>query len=60
MKELIMCYLGETALKGLNKSNFEARLMREVRKRTESCGNFKTYKAQSVFYVEPADEFRCC
>lgn len=57
MKELIMCYLGETALKGLNKSNFEARLMREVRRRTESCGNFKTYKAQSVFYVEPADEF---
>ena len=31
MKQLIMCYLGEMALKGLNKSTFEAQLMKTIR-----------------------------
>ena len=52
-----MCYLGEMALKGLNKSTFEAQLAKAIRRRTKNLGNFKVYKAQSTFYVEPEDEF---
>ncbi len=57
MKQLIMCYLGEMALKGLNKSTFEAQLMKTIRNRVKNLGQFKIYKAQSTFYIEPEDEF---
>lgn len=57
MKELIMCYVGELALKGLNKSTFEAQLMKSMRRRVKSLGEFKIYKAQSTFYIEPENEF---
>lgn len=57
MKQLIMCYLGEMALKGLNKSTFEAQLTKSIRRRIKSLGQFKVYKAQSTFYIEPEDEF---
>ncbi|MBR5520709.1 MAG: tRNA 4-thiouridine(8) synthase ThiI [Oscillospiraceae bacterium] len=57
MKQLIMCYLGEMALKGLNKSTFEAQLMKTIRNRIRNLGQFKIYKAQSTFYIEPEDEF---
>ncbi|MBE6866417.1 MAG: tRNA 4-thiouridine(8) synthase ThiI [Ruminococcaceae bacterium] len=57
MKQLIMCYLGEMALKGLNKSTFEAQLMKTIRNRLKNLGQFKIYKAQSTFYIEPEDEY---
>ncbi len=57
MKQLIMCYLGEMALKGLNKSTFEAQLMKTIRNRLKNMGQFKIYKAQSTFYIEPEDEY---
>ena len=57
MKQLIMCYLGEMALKGLNKSTFEAQLMKTIKNRIKNLGQFKIYKAQSTFYIEPEDEF---
>ncbi len=57
MKQIIMCYLGEMALKGLNKSTFEAQLMKTIRNRVKNLGQFKIYKAQSTFYIEPEDEF---
>ena len=57
MKQLIMCYLGEMALKGLNKSTFEAQLMKTIRNRIKNIGQFKIYKAQSTFYIEPEDEY---
>ena len=57
MKQLIMCYLGEMALKGLNKSTFEAQLTKAIRRRIKNLGQFKVYKAQSTFYIEPEDEF---
>ena len=57
MKQLIMCYLGEMALKGLNKSTFEAQLMKTIRNRIKNLGQFKIYKAQSTFYIEPEDEY---
>ncbi len=56
MKQLIICYLGEVCLKGLNKSTFEAQLMKTIRRRIKKLGKFKTYKAQSTIYVEPETE----
>ena len=56
MRQLIICYLGEMALKGLNKNTFEAQLMKTIRRRLKKVGNFKYYKAQSTFYIEPEDD----
>ena len=54
MKELIMAYQGEMALKGLNKATFEAALAKALRFRVRELGKFQVYKAQSTMYVEPA------
>ena len=56
MNEIIICYLGEMALKGLNKSTFEAQLMKTIRRRIKNLGNFKVYKAQSTLYIEQLDQ----
>lgn len=56
MKKIIICYLGEVVLKGMNKTTFEAQLMKTIRRRVKSLGEFKIYKAQSTFYVEPLDD----
>ncbi len=57
MKQLIICYLGEVALKGLNKSSFESMIMKAIKQRIKNLGEFKIYKAQSIIYIEPLDEF---
>ena len=56
MQDMILCKLGEIVLKGLNRKSFEARLMANMRRRIESCGNFKVYALQSTVYVEPQDD----
>ena len=56
MRELIICYLGEMALKGLNKNTFEAQLMKTIKRRLRNCGQFKYRKAQSTFYIEPEND----
>ena len=56
MRQLIICYLGEMALKGLNKNTFEAQLMKTIRRRLKRVGQFKYYKAQSTFYIEPEND----
>ncbi len=56
MKELIMAYQGEMALKGLNRKTFEVAAMKTIRKRLSGLGNFKVYNAQSTIYVEPQDD----
>ncbi len=53
MKQIILCYQGEMALKGLNKATFEASLAKAVRFRLRDLGEFKVYKAQSTLYIEP-------
>lgn len=53
MNEIIMAYQGEMALKGLNRSTFESILMKTMRRRLESLGKFKVYKAQSTMYAQP-------
>ncbi|MDD3430278.1 MAG: tRNA 4-thiouridine(8) synthase ThiI, partial [Oscillospiraceae bacterium] len=42
--------------KGLNRVSFETTLMRTMRKKLKSLGEFKVYKAQSTMYAEPMEE----
>ena len=56
MKQIILCYQGEMALKGLNKATFEASLAKAMRFRLRDLGEFKVYKAQSTLYIEPETE----
>ena len=56
MKEIILCYQGEMALKGLNRATFEAVLSKALRYRVRELGRFQVYKAQSTMYVEPRDQ----
>ena len=56
MKEIILIKNGELALKGLNRSNFEDALVKNMRRRLKSLGNVNIRKAQSTIYVEPGDD----
>ena len=56
MKEIILLKNGEIALKGLNRSVFEDKLISNARRRLEELGKFSFRKAQSTIFVEPKDE----
>ncbi len=56
MKEIIMGYQGEMALKGINRNQFESALNKIVRYRLKPLGKFKSSCMQSTFYIEPQDE----
>ncbi|MCD8144344.1 MAG: tRNA 4-thiouridine(8) synthase ThiI [Oscillospiraceae bacterium] len=56
MEEIILCKLGEMVLKGLNRRNFEDRLVKTVKRRVKHYGQFKVYVRQSTIYVEPQAE----
>ncbi len=56
MHEIILCKLGEVVLKGLNRHSFEAKLMSNIRRRTQKFGKFKIYSRQSTIYVEPVGD----
>lgn len=56
MKEILMAYQGEMALKGLNRATFESVLLKTMRRRLKSLGEWKVYKAQSTMYAEPVGE----
>ena len=56
MEEVILLKLGEIVLKGLNRRNFEDILMRNVRRRLRSAGNFEVRSIQSTVYLIPKDE----
>ncbi|MCI2046632.1 MAG: tRNA 4-thiouridine(8) synthase ThiI [Faecalibacterium sp.] len=53
MQEILLGYQGEMSLKGLNKNQFEAMMMKTLRYRLKELGPFKIYCAQSTFYMEP-------
>ena len=55
MKKVILCKYGEIVLKGNNKSQFEAMLLKEVRRRAARIGEFKVTYAQSTVMIEPLD-----
>ena len=54
--EVILCKWGELVLKGGNRSNFEAVMLKEMKKRASVCGKFKIYYKQSTMFIEPLDE----
>ena len=56
MKEIILCKYGEIVLKGLNKRQFEAVMLRQLSHRIAPLGKFEITSAQSVAYIEPTDE----
>ncbi|MBO5374315.1 MAG: tRNA 4-thiouridine(8) synthase ThiI [Clostridia bacterium] len=56
MNEVILCKYGEIILKGANRSEFEAKLLKELRRRAKRIGNFNIYYAQSTVFCEPLDE----
>ena len=56
MKEIILLKAGEIALKGLNRSTFEDRLVKNCKFRLRDIGSFKFTRAQSTMYAEPLSE----
>ena len=56
MKEIILLKDGELALKGLNRSTFEDILIKNIRMRISSLGNFKYRKSQSTIVIEPEND----
>ena len=56
MKEIILIKNGELALKGLNRSNFEDAMIKQLRRRLKPLGEVEIKKAQSTVFVQPADE----
>ena len=56
MKEIILAKEGEIALKGLNRSSFEQKLVANIRRRLKSMGKFDYYYSQSTVYINPQDE----
>ncbi len=56
MHEIILCKLGEVVLKGLNRHSFEAKLMSNIRRRTNRFDRFRIYSRQSTIYVEPLED----
>ena len=56
MKEIILLKDGELALKGLNRSTFEDILIKNLRGRLSSLGEFSFFKSQSTIVAEPLTE----
>ena len=56
MKEVILIKLGEIVLKGLNRRNFEDKLIKTIRHRISKIGNFEIKNVQSTIYLIPQDE----
>lgn len=54
--EVILLKLGEIALKGLNRRNFEDVLLKNIRRRLKDAGDFSVTSRQSTIYVVPNDE----
>ncbi len=56
MKEVILIKLGEIVLKGLNRKNFEDRLVKSIKHRLHKIGSFKVKNSQSIITVTPVFE----
>ena len=56
MKEVILIKEGEIFLKGLNKKNFEAILINNIKKALKEIGHFKVLKQQSTITIVPLSE----
>ncbi|MBQ9703126.1 MAG: tRNA 4-thiouridine(8) synthase ThiI [Clostridia bacterium] len=56
MKEVILCKYGEVVLKGANRSDFEAKMIKDLKNRARRVGNFGIFYSQSTVFIEPLDE----
>ena len=56
MNEIILVKQGEIILKGLNRREFEAALISNIKRSIASLGEFSIYTMQSTVYVEPKSE----
>ena len=56
MKDIILLKQGEIILKGLNRREFEIRLISNIRRRLKPYGEFRVYCMQSTIYAEPQGE----
>lgn len=56
MKQVILCKYGEIVLKGLNRSGFEAELIKNIRRRLKPLGEFKYASRQSTLFIEPISD----
>ncbi len=56
MKEIILIKVGEIALKGLNRRNFEDVLIKNIKHRIRDLGKFSVSVAQSTIYIEPVSD----
>lgn len=56
MKEIILIKDGELALKGLNRRNFEDKMVATIRRRLKGLGKVTVERAQSTIYIKPQDD----
>ena len=56
MNDIILLKQGEIVLKGLNRKNFEQRLVSNAVRRLRPFGKFRVYAVQSTVYVEPQED----
>lgn len=56
MKEVILIKNGELVLKGLNRVNFEDRLVKNIKRRLYGLGEIEVTKSQSTITIAPVSE----
>ena len=56
-KEIILAKIGEIALKGLNRKNFEDLLIKNIKKKIHTLGRFEVVSSQSTIRITPLDDF---
>lgn len=56
MKEIILIKDGELALKGLNRRQFEDKMVATIRRRLKSLGKVAVERAQSTIFIKPQDD----
>lgn len=58
MRKIILIKDGELALKGLNRSTFEDKMLKNIRRRVSDLGKVRFYKGQSTITLYPeSDDF---
>ena len=55
-KEIILAKIGEIALKGLNRKNFEDLLIKNIKKKIHKLGRFEVVSSQSTIRITPLDD----
>ena len=56
MNDIILLKQGEIVLKGLNRREFEQKLIDNLKRRLEPIGKFNIYSMQSTIYAEPKSD----